>query len=61
MDLVLYLVLIAAFYSIEYKLIFHVSTLAAGEIPKMVATILEVIILLILVFCAIYLAKALKK
>ena len=60
-DLVLYLFLIAAFYYLDYLIIFQVVTMAYSEIPRMIPLVLEVIILLILVFCAFYLAKALKK
>ena len=60
-DFVLYLFLIAAFSSLEYQVIFHIGTRAASKILKMLAPVLEVIIALILAFCAFCLAEALKK
>ena len=60
-DFVLYVFLIAAFSSLEYQVIFHIGTRAASKILKMLAPVLEVIIALILAFCAFYLAEALKK
>ena len=55
-DFVLYLLLIAALFYLEYVVIFQIGTEATYEVLKVILPlVLEVIIALILAFCAFYL------
>ena len=60
-DFALYLIFFGSFTSLQYEVIFHRGTLEAQKILKLLLPVLDVIVALILAFCALYLAKSLKK